>query len=219
MCTSVSNTTRHQKLQYRPPLEEIRAKYYREMKKFICIPLFFRGVGEAASPADTIFPRMINRNAPGFSVVYRKVGVTLSLNWCCMWGYYCTGWGSVSAPESSNDCIPGLGGVGGNKSGRTGGTALPWGGWLGNELQSTEGQRKRGRKTSKVGANPISKPFHFIMSFFRSVINIDCITVSTLPTKATIDNHIQQLFDALLSQLRKSISSHLQVSYCWMHKI
>jgi len=43
------------------------------MKKFICIPLHFRGVGEASSVAHTIFPRMIARNAHGFSVVYRKV--------------------------------------------------------------------------------------------------------------------------------------------------
>ena len=65
---------RHQQLQFRPSLEEIRAKYYREMKKFICIPLHFRGVGEASSVAHTIFPRMIARNAHGFSVVYGKVG-------------------------------------------------------------------------------------------------------------------------------------------------
>ena len=44
-----------------------------------------------------------------------------------------------------------------------------------------------------------------------STIHIDCITVSTLPVKSTIDDHIQQLFDALLSSLRRSISAHLQV--------
>ena len=64
---------RHQQLQFRPSLEEVRAKYYRELKKFVCIPLHFRGVGEASSAALTIFPRMIGRNAHGFSVVYRKV--------------------------------------------------------------------------------------------------------------------------------------------------
>lgn len=69
--------SRHQKLQYRPSLEEVRAKYYREMKKFICIPLHFRGIGEATSAAATIFPRLIDRNASGFSVVYKKV-----------WNYY-----------------------------------------------------------------------------------------------------------------------------------
>lgn len=33
-----------------------------------------------------------------------------------------------------------------------------------------------------------------------------------LPVKATIDNHLQQLFDALLSHLRKTISNCFQVS-------
>ena len=64
---------RQQQLQFRPPLEEIRAKYYRELKKFVCIPNHFRGVGDSAKPMTTIFPRMIDRNPTGFSTVYRKV--------------------------------------------------------------------------------------------------------------------------------------------------
>ena len=64
---------RQQQLQFRPPLEEIRAKYYREMKKFVCIPHHFRGVGDSAKPMATIFPRMIDRNSTGFLTVYRKV--------------------------------------------------------------------------------------------------------------------------------------------------
>lgn len=71
-CTT-SCCHRHQKLQFRPSMEEVRAKYYREMRKFVCIPLHFRGIGEGASPSSTIFPRLINRNAEGFTVVYRKV--------------------------------------------------------------------------------------------------------------------------------------------------
>ena len=44
-----------------------------------------------------------------------------------------------------------------------------------------------------------------------STIHVDCVTVSTLPVKSAIDDHIQQLFDALLSSLRRSISANLQV--------
>ena len=36
-----------------------------------------------------------------------------------------------------------------------------------------------------------------------SVIKIDCITVSTSPTKTAIDDMMQRLFDTLLSSLRK----------------
>uniref|UniRef100_A0A0M3HJS5 Uncharacterized protein n=1 Tax=Ascaris lumbricoides TaxID=6252 RepID=A0A0M3HJS5_ASCLU len=35
---------KEQRLQLRPPIEEIRAKYYREMKKFLSIPQKFRGI-------------------------------------------------------------------------------------------------------------------------------------------------------------------------------
>ena len=43
-----------------------------------------------------------------------------------------------------------------------------------------------------------------------SAINIDCIAVSTLPVKSAIDDHIQQLFDALLQSLRHSIMTNVQ---------
>lgn len=101
---------RHQQLQFRPSLEEVRAKYYREMKKFICIPLHFRGVGESTSAALTIFPRMISRNAAGFTVVYKKVMdwfsdfssnfmncIDLNLHM-----YFCSG------SEIHTGCIPGI---------------------------------------------------------------------------------------------------------------
>ncbi|XP_040316731.1 cytoplasmic dynein 2 heavy chain 1 [Herpailurus yagouaroundi] len=58
------------RLQFRPPLEEIRAKYYREMKRFIGIPNQFRGVGEAGD--ESIFSVMIDRNANGFLTIFSK---------------------------------------------------------------------------------------------------------------------------------------------------
>ena len=38
------------------------------------------------------------------------------------------------------------------------------------------------------------------------MLQVDCITVSTTPVKAVIDDHIQRLFDALLNSLRRSIT-------------
>ena len=63
-------TCRQQRLQFRPPLEEIKAKYFREMKKFISIPNNFKGVGEATE--HLIFPAIIDRHAEGFITCYRK---------------------------------------------------------------------------------------------------------------------------------------------------
>ena len=46
---------RQQELQFRPLLEDIRVRYYREVRKFIVIPLNFKGVGDAAHASATIF--------------------------------------------------------------------------------------------------------------------------------------------------------------------
>ena len=61
---------RQKRLQFRPPLEEIRAKYYREMKKFISLPYHFRGLADSGD--DLIFPVIIEKHTSGFSTVYRK---------------------------------------------------------------------------------------------------------------------------------------------------
>jgi hypothetical protein len=46
--------------------------------------------------------------------------------------------------------------------------------------------------------------------FIYRTVKVDCITVSTSPVKSTIDDHIQQLFDALLNSLRRSIINDVQ---------
>ncbi len=55
----------------------------------------------------------------------------------------------------------------------------------------------------------IPKLFKLDQTIFRSV-KVDCITVSTTPVKTTIDDLIQQLFDALLNSLRRNIVNHIQ---------
>ena len=65
-------TCRQQVLQFRPPLEEIRSKFYREIRRFVCIPLHFRGV-DITMATDTIFPKMIEQNVKCLQTVYRKV--------------------------------------------------------------------------------------------------------------------------------------------------
>ncbi|KAI8896032.1 dynein heavy chain and region D6 of dynein motor-domain-containing protein [Globomyces pollinis-pini] len=58
---------KQQKLQLRPPFEEIRAKYYREMKKFINLPTSFKALGDG-----TIFKMMVDQNSHSLSSVYTK---------------------------------------------------------------------------------------------------------------------------------------------------
>ena len=61
---------REQLLQFRPPLEEVKGKYYREMKQFINIPMAFRGVRDVEE--DLIFPSIIDHNVQGFTTCYIK---------------------------------------------------------------------------------------------------------------------------------------------------
>jgi len=59
------------RLAFRPPLEELRASYYREMKKFISIPVSFTGLGGNKA----VFEAMTNRNAESLWAVYRKAEI------------------------------------------------------------------------------------------------------------------------------------------------
>ncbi|XP_019521077.1 PREDICTED: cytoplasmic dynein 2 heavy chain 1 [Hipposideros armiger] len=67
---NIDLTYKQGRLQFRPPFEEIRAKYYREMKRFIGIPNQFKGVGETGDAS--IFSIMIDRNASGFLTIFSK---------------------------------------------------------------------------------------------------------------------------------------------------
>lgn len=57
-------------MQFRPPFEEVRARYFREMKRFISIPNQFKGV--SAQEEELIFSVMIDRNASGFLTIFSK---------------------------------------------------------------------------------------------------------------------------------------------------
>eukprot|EP00048_Salpingoeca_helianthica_P012918 m.191084 g.191084 ORF g.191084 m.191084 type:complete len:4245 (+) comp15437_c5_seq48:84-12818(+) len=64
---SVDLVFRQQKLQLRPPMEEVRARYYREVKRFLCIPETFRGLTDTR-----IFAALMQRSARGYEVMYKK---------------------------------------------------------------------------------------------------------------------------------------------------
>ncbi|XP_026049501.1 cytoplasmic dynein 2 heavy chain 1 isoform X1 [Astatotilapia calliptera] len=63
-------TFKQGRLQFSPPFEEVRARYFREMKRFISIPNQFRGVSTQGE--ELIFNIMIDRNASGFLTIFSK---------------------------------------------------------------------------------------------------------------------------------------------------
>lgn len=65
---------RHQKLQFRPTMEEIRSKYYYQLRKFVEKPENFRGVSDRG---HRIFKVMAERNQHHFLSLYEKGEVKL----------------------------------------------------------------------------------------------------------------------------------------------
>lgn len=57
-------------MQFRPPIEEIRAKYFNQMKKFISVPVLFKGVNDIQE--NLIFPIILERNSHSFLGLYKK---------------------------------------------------------------------------------------------------------------------------------------------------
>ncbi|RZF43242.1 hypothetical protein LSTR_LSTR016848 [Laodelphax striatellus] len=58
---------RQQQLTFSPPIEDVRMKYYRQLKHFLAIPLSLRGVSDV-----NIFPSIIDNNAHRFVRVFEK---------------------------------------------------------------------------------------------------------------------------------------------------
>lgn len=61
-------------LQWRPPLEDIRAKLYSSIRRSLSIPINFRGVGDVA---DAHFGDLVQKNAYLFSGVYKQIEFAL----------------------------------------------------------------------------------------------------------------------------------------------
>ncbi|KAJ3052006.1 Cytoplasmic dynein 2 heavy chain 1 [Rhizophlyctis rosea] len=158
---------KQQKLQFRPPFEEIRAKYYREMKKFINLPVSFKGLGDGG-----LFERIIDANVASLATVYRKAE-TLFQNLLKVFDLF-RDWvvlGTVELDEFTEEAL---------------GEVADW--EVNFRMLKSKGKEAEGL--------PLS-------------VKVDCITVSAAPVKATIDDHLQRLFDAMLSALRKAIAVHL----------
>ncbi|KAJ3390612.1 Cytoplasmic dynein 2 heavy chain 1 [Lobulomyces angularis] len=158
---------KQQKLQFRPSFEEIRAKYYREMKKFINIPASFRGLSESK-----IFSKMIELNDNSLLTVYKKAEILfqnllkvqdLFKDWVIL--------GTVNLDDFVEEAL------------------VDVSDWELN-FRILKGKGKEAEQ-------------------LPTQIQVDCITVSTLPVKAAIDDHLQALMDSMLAALRTAVTRHM----------
>eukprot|EP00049_Salpingoeca_infusionum_P001770 m.50835 g.50835 ORF g.50835 m.50835 type:complete len:4155 (+) comp11193_c0_seq1:125-12589(+) len=158
---------RQQTLQFRPPIEEIRAKYYKELRKFLVRPEKVGGLVDGS-----IYKQIIDRNVDGFSVIYKKAEQLFQKlakvqhqfkDWVVL--------GSVDIEALAERHLV---------------NAVDW-------EENFKKLKVKGREAEKL----------------PNTVKVECITVSTAPVKATIDDHIQQLVDALTITLRRSVTKHL----------
>ncbi|KAH7968366.1 hypothetical protein HPB52_007978 [Rhipicephalus sanguineus] len=71
--TRVELTCRSGQLCFRPPLEEVRSRYYQQVKRFLALPLHFRGVSDdLAVDQSLVFSVIVDRNAHQFVDLYRR---------------------------------------------------------------------------------------------------------------------------------------------------
>ncbi|KAF7232339.1 hypothetical protein EG68_08731, partial [Paragonimus skrjabini miyazakii] len=168
------------RLAFRPPFEEIKAKYYREMQKFISVPNHFRGVNELRPLSEEeqtngptlIFPMIIENQANGLRVCYRKAeflftrlmaSVEPFKDWVVL--------GSLNLDELvDSHCRE-----------------------LTDFERNFKALKTRGRDAEKL----------------PNEIKIDCITVNCLPVKSAIEGLLQNLFETLQNCLRRSIHGDL----------
>lgn len=71
----VELTFRDESLQWRPTLEDIRMKLYSGIRRFLAIPMNFRGVGDQV---DGHFQTLIPRSAYLFGAVYKEAEILLN---------------------------------------------------------------------------------------------------------------------------------------------
>ncbi|KAK6729947.1 hypothetical protein RB195_006787 [Necator americanus] len=185
-----------QKLQLRPPIEEIRVKYYKEMRKLLSIPEKFKGVIEGEQ-AGKFFSTMLGKNASRFPSIYEKAEELLKAvenvdsqfaDWLVL--------AQIDMEQLIEEKLT---------------TAADW-----------EAQMKllktKGREAEKLPRQVFNI---FVLyngvSIFASVtlvengeIRIECIVVSTVGAKSAIDELLQRLFDTLTWTLRLSINTKLQ---------
>lgn len=60
---------RKQHLQFKPAIEDIRREYYARLRKFLSLPIHFKGFLEQPG-APSIFPKIVVKHSSRFSQVY-----------------------------------------------------------------------------------------------------------------------------------------------------
>lgn len=157
------------RLQFKPPLEEMQATYYKEMKKFVSVPNSFQGFGQNSK----LYSSMGDQNANSLVQVYSKAESLFSKLAACQNKF--EPWTVVGRVADLDAMI--------------------------EESVIEMEQWENNFKITKSKLKECDK--------IEDYIRVDCVLISVLPLKSTIEEGIQRLNDSLVLGLRKSVHNHL----------
>ena len=152
-------------LQFRPPLEEVRSKYMREIRYFLTIPRGFRGVTKLNMGLSDLFCQIIERNSihlvnlfsQAENIIFRLQRVMYLYE---PWAVFASGTWDLLQKQYCRDVI---------------------------SFEQTFLLLKS--KSSQFDKLP-------------NIIRVDCICISAVPAKSSIEIIFQNLFDSLLLSLK-----------------
>ena len=155
------------KIQFKPSYEEIRTRYYREIKKFVNIPITFKGF----SDNDNLFKGILYNNKKSLNTIYQKAEMIFQKLSKAQDLY--KDW--VIIQNVDIDEI------------------------IDNNLETVVDYENNFKMIKNKGKE---------LEQMKNIITINNIIISTAGIKSSIDNQLQNMFDSLLSGLRRYVTKY-----------
>ncbi|KAG5501057.1 hypothetical protein GH5_04648 [Leishmania sp. Ghana 2012 LV757] len=167
---------------FKPSFEAIREAYYIKLREFVSVPLRFRGLQPKRQDASTpyeMYPLMPLTNSDRIVTVHTRAIELFS---------------KLNRVRKAfrSHIVVGLCGI--NDSPHLDSIADAW-------MEKMSGQISQGFRTVEEHREKIAK--------IEDVMKIDCFTISTVPVRASIEEHLHRVEEALLNGMRRHIQTSL----------
>ncbi|KAG5475409.1 hypothetical protein LSCM1_03523 [Leishmania martiniquensis] len=167
---------------FKPSFEAIREAYYIKLREFVSVPLRFRGLQPKRQDASTMYemyPLMPLTNSDRIVTVHTRAIELFSKL-------------NRIRKAFRSHIVVGLCGI--NGSPHLDSIADAW-------MEEMSGQISHGFRTVEEHREKLDK--------IEDVMKIDCFAVSTVPVRASIEEHLRRLEEALLNGMRRHIQASL----------
>ncbi|GET89825.1 dynein heavy chain, putative [Leishmania tarentolae] len=167
---------------FKPSLEAIREAYYVKLREFVSVPLRFRGLQPKRQDASTLYemyPLMPLTNNDRILTVHTKAMELFA---------------KLNRVRKAfrSHIVVGLCGI--NGSPHLDSIADAW-------MEKMSGKISQGFRTVEEHREKVGK--------IEDIMKIDCFAISTVPVRASIEEHLHRLEEALLNGIRRHIQTSL----------